>query len=418
MGTAGEKIMQSALKLAAKGIGSVEPNPAVGCIIVKAGQVIGKGWHKKFGGPHAEINALDDCRNLGVKPDGATMYVTLEPCCHQGKTGPCTDAIIEAGLAKVIVAVVDPSPHADGKGIERLRNAGIEVEVGVCEAEAKLLNAPFLKFITTGKPWVVLKWAQSIDGKVAYGASAQTGGSLNACSEQGRGAEGLGDSHRQAALDAATLESINVGEDRQWISNELSRADSHRLRRRVGAIVVGVNTVIADDPMLTPRPGKGKKPIRIVLDRSLRIPLSCRLLRTTKSGPVVVCTSEVAAETNPKIVERITKKGAEVLASPEGQSNLQFLLDEMTKRGVQQVLVEGGPKVLAAFLKEGLADEICVYIAPKILGGAGSVHISDAMAELVSAVGLQHVDIKSFGDDVRISGLTKLGLTNIGVGKD
>lgn len=361
--------MQSALKLAARGIGSVEPNPAVGCIIVKAGQVVGKGWHKKFGGPHAEINALEDCRNLGVKPDGAEMYVTLEPCCHQGKTGPCTDAVIAAGVAKVVVAAIDPSPHANGKGIEQLRNASIEVQVGICEAEAKLLNAPFFKFVTTGRPWVVLKWAQSIDGKVAYSQK---------------------------------------GDEQQWISNELSRADAHRLRRRVGAIVVGVNTIIADNPLLTPRPSKGKKPIRIVLDRSLRVPLTSRLLRTTKSGQVYVCTSEVAAGANPNVVERISKKGAEVLACPDGQSNLRFLLDELGKRGVQQVLVEGGPKVLASFLKEGLADEVCVYIASKILGSSGAVAISESMSELTTGIGLRHVDIKPFGDDVRLTGLAKL----------
>lgn len=163
-----ENYMQMALKLARHGIGSVEPNPAVGCIIVKGGQIIGKGWHKKFGGPHAEINALQDCGTLGVNPRGAAMYVTLEPCCHQGKTGPCTDAIIAAGLAKVFVATIDPSPHAGGKGIEQLRAAGIQIQTGICETEAKLLNAPFIKFASGGSCWVTLKWAQSIDGKLAW----------------------------------------------------------------------------------------------------------------------------------------------------------------------------------------------------------------------------------------------------------
>ena len=160
--------MQMALRLAKRGIGRVEPNPAVGCIIVKANQIIGKGWHKKFGEAHAEIMALEDCKTLGITPQRATMYVTLEPCCHQGKTGPCIKAIIEAGLGKVVVATIDPSQHANGKGIEQLRNAGIEVQTGICETEAKLLNAPFIKFASTGKCWTVLKWAQSIDGKLAY----------------------------------------------------------------------------------------------------------------------------------------------------------------------------------------------------------------------------------------------------------
>ena len=364
-----EEIMTSALKLAARGIASVEPNPAVGCIIVKAGQVIGRGWHRKFGGPHAEINALADCETLGVKPEGATMYVTLEPCCHEGKTGPCTQAIIAARLAKVVVATIDPSAHASGKGIGQLQNAGIEVQVGVCESQAKLLNAPFFKFVTTGKPWVVAKWAQSIDGKVAYAQKS---------------------------------------DEQQLISNELSRADAHKLRRRVGAIVVGVNTVIADNPMLTPRPSRGKRPIRVVLDRSLRIRLGCRLLHTTKTSPTVVCTTKTAAKASPNLVERIVKKGAEVLVCPAEKSNLNFLLSELGKRGVQQVLVEGGPKVLTSFLKEGLADEICVYIAPKILGGSGAVPISEAMSELTGGVGLHHVDIKPFGNDVRLTGLTKV----------
>ncbi len=171
MKTEDRKYMKAALRLAKRGIGSVEPNPAVGCVIVKANQIIGRGWHKKFGAPHAEINALQDCRSLGVNPRAATMYVTLEPCCHQGKTTACTDAIIAAKVAKVVIAMIDPSEHANGKGIRRLRKAGIEVQTGVCEAQARLLNAPFIKFTTTGKCWTILKWAQSIDGKMAWAES-------------------------------------------------------------------------------------------------------------------------------------------------------------------------------------------------------------------------------------------------------
>ena len=191
MATQDKKYMQAALRLARRGIGLVEPNPAVGAILVRAGQIIGKGWHRKFGASHAEVNALADCKRLGANPQGATMYVTLEPCCHHAKTPPCTEAIIAAGLAKVVVATIDPSQHADGKGIEKLRNAGIEVQTGICETEAKLLNAPFIKFAKTGKCWVILKWAQTIDGKLTY----------------------AGKSDR-----------------RRWISNELSRKDAHKLR--------------------------------------------------------------------------------------------------------------------------------------------------------------------------------------------
>ncbi len=367
MSTQDEKFMQSALKLAAKGIGSVEPNPAVGAVIVKAGQLVGKGYHKAFGGPHAEVNAIDDCRKLGVRPDGATMYLTLEPCCHQGKTGPCTDAIIDAALARVVIAAQDPSEHANGKGIEQLRQAGIEVQVGLCEAEARRINAPFFKYVSTGKSWVVLKWAQSLDGKLAY---------------------------------------AEPGSEQRWITNELSRKDAHKLRRRVGAIVVGINTIMKDDPMLTPRPAKGRKPIRVVLDNSLRIPLKSRVLRTPKASPTLIYTREGAAGANPKHAERIAKRGAEVLAYGDtgGTSNLPFLLDELGRRGVQQVLVEGGAQVLTSFLKAGLADEVCVYIAPRILGAQGAVDVAEPMAQLAEEIGLHYVEVKAFGDDQRLTG--------------
>jgi diaminohydroxyphosphoribosylaminopyrimidine deaminase/5-amino-6-(5-phosphoribosylamino)uracil reductase len=366
----GEKFMKLALRLAGRGIGRVEPNPAVGCVIVKDGRIVGRGWHKKFGGPHAEITALEDFRSSGSDPAEAVMYVSLEPCCHQGKTGACTDAIISAGLAKVVVAAVDPSPHASGKGIRQLRDAGIEVETGVCEEEAKLLNAAFMKFASTGRCWVVLKWAQTIDGKLAY-------------SDKTKG---------------------------QWISNEKSRKDAHKLRRRVQAILVGVNTVIVDDPLLTARPGRGRAAARIVLDGELRLPLDCKLLSTAKKAPVIVVTSQRAIRTNREAAEKIAAKGAEVfaVATKEGRCDIGFLLDELSKRGIAQLLVEGGPTVITSFLKQRLGDEICVYIAPKILGGCGEADVSQSMVELTAGAGLHYVDIKRFGDDVRITGLTCL----------
>jgi len=364
-----EKFMQAALRLAKRGIGSVEPNPAVGAVIVKNSRIIGRGWHKKFGGPHAEINALEDCKKHGDSPQGAAMYVTLEPCCHYAKTPPCTEAIIAAGLAKVVIATIDPSEHANGRGIELLRNAGIEVQTGICEAEARLLNAPFVKFATTGKCWVILKWAQTIDGKLAYAA----------------------------------------GYESRWISNEQSRKDVHKLRRRAGAILVGINTVIADDPLLTVRPSRGKQPIRIVLDGSLRIPLDCRLLATAKKAPVLIVAGEGAIKTNLELADKIKRKGAEVITVPaiQGRCDLRFLLDELTKRGIQQLLVEGGPTVLSSFLKEQLVDEIVVYIAPKILGSQGGASLAKSMTELMEAVSLHYVDIKRFGSDVSLTGLTE-----------
>jgi len=373
-----EKYMQMALKLAKRGIGKVEPNPAVGCIIIKANQIIGEGWYKKFGEAHAEINAIEDCKTLGVKPQDAKMYVTLEPCCHQGQTGPCTQAIIEAGLGKVFIAAVDPSEHNNGKGIEQLRNAGIEVQTGLCEKEARLLNAPFFKFAATGKCWVILKWAQSIDGKVSY---------------------------------------ADMGDEKKWISNELSRNNAQSLRRRVGAILVGINTVIADDPLLTVRPSKGKKPLRIVLDNSLRIPLKCKLLGTAKKSPVLIFTSQQAMQANPKIVERIANKGAEVLACPDtqGRSNLYFVLDELSRRGIAQLLVEGGPAVITSFLKEQLADEIRIYISPGILGSKGGADIAKSMNELARTVDLHGIDTKRFGDDVCMTGLTAKALRELSI---
>jgi diaminohydroxyphosphoribosylaminopyrimidine deaminase/5-amino-6-(5-phosphoribosylamino)uracil reductase len=373
-----EKYMKTALRLARHGLGSVEPNPAVGAVIVKANQIIGKGWHKKFGGSHAEINALENCKSLGVNPKGAVMYVTLEPCSHQGKTGPCTEAIIAAGLSKIFIAMIDPSEHAKGKGIEQLRNTGIEVQTSICETEARLLNAPFIKYASTGKCWVTLKWAQSIDGKLAW-------------SQQ--------------------------NDEQRWISSEKSRKDTHKLRRQAQAILVGINTVLADNPLLTPRPSKGKKITRVVLDNRLRIPLDCKLIKTARKNPVLVCTTENAIKTNSKTAEKIAKKGAELLAcrETEGRSNLHFLLDELSKRGITHLLVEGGPTVLTSFITEELVDEIIVYIAPKILGKQGSVDISGPMAELAEAIDLHYVDIERIGDDVRIKGLTEKALSEISI---
>jgi diaminohydroxyphosphoribosylaminopyrimidine deaminase/5-amino-6-(5-phosphoribosylamino)uracil reductase len=370
-----ERFMRLALKLARKGISAVEPNPAVGCVIVQGGQVIGKGYHKKFGGPHAEINALEDCRVQGLTPEGGTLYVTLEPCCHWGKTGPCTEAIVKAKIARVVAATVDPSAHAGGKGLEQLRQAGVTVEVGLCEAPARQLNAPFFKHVTTGRPWVILKWAQSIDGKLAY---------------------------------------ADPSPERRWITNEASRRDVHRLRRRVGAILVGINTVLADDPLLTPRPSRGHKPTRVVLDRQLKIPLECRLLRTARTHPVLIYTAKTAVTGDPLRAEQIRGTGAEVLADEGsgGKPDLKILLQRLSADGVQQVLVEGGPQVAASFLQEGLVDEIHVYIAPRLLGSAGTAGLDGPLTDLGREIGLHQVQIKSFGDDLRLSGTLENGASS------
>lgn len=373
-----ERFMRTALRLARWGIGSVEPNPAVGAVIVKGNQVIGKGYHKKFGGPHAEINALEDCARSSIRPSGATMYVTLEPCAHRGKTGPCTQALISAGLAKVVIAMIDPSEHAGGKGIEQLRQAGIEVETGLCETKARLLNAPFIKYAATGKCWVTLKWAQSLDGKLAW---------------------------------------TDTSEGHRWISNELSRKDVHKLRRRAQAILVGINTILTDDPLLTARPSKGKKAMRIVLDNHLRIQPDCQLLRTVKKGPVMIVTRQHSIEANPRVAEQVRKTGAELLVCPDtpDRSNLVFLLDELSRRGIAHLLVEGGPTVLTSFIKENRADEIIIYIAPQILGAQGAAEIAKPMTQSAESVGLAHVDVERFGDNIRLSGLTKKAIREIAI---
>jgi diaminohydroxyphosphoribosylaminopyrimidine deaminase/5-amino-6-(5-phosphoribosylamino)uracil reductase len=370
-----KQFMQHALELAARGLGNVEPNPAVGAVIVKNNKIIGSGWHKKFGGPHAEINAIANCRKRGNSPKGATIFVTLEPCCHFGKTGPCTDALIAAKLARVVVATIDPSKHANGKGVRQLRKAGIKVDIGKCQDEARLLNAPFMKFAKTGKPWITLKWAQSADGFLAR-------------------------THKK-----------------RWITNSKSRKDAHKLRKQVGAILVGINTVLKDDPLLTPRLAKGKKPLRIVLDNRLRIPLDCKLLTTAKEFPVLIATVDKILKTKAKKVKQIIGRGAQLLGCAASRSNLHFILDELSKRGVQHLLVEGGATVISSFLKANLADEIVVYIAPIILGAKGRADISAPAMQLAADTVPRYANIMRFGDDVRITGLTEAGIKAISLKK-
>jgi len=367
--------MEVALELARRGETAVEPNPMVGALIVKNGLVIGQGCHEKFGGPHAEINAIVDCRSKGHDPAGATIYVTLEPCCHHGKTPPCTDAIIQAGVAKVVIAMIDPSPHAAGQGVTQLRQTGVEVELGLCEKQARLLNAPFIKHTRTGKCWVIAKWAQSADGKLAW-------------------------ADRNA--------------ENRWMTNEKSRQDVHRLRRRVGAILVGINTVIADDPLLTARPPGDRRLLRIVLDSNLRIPLKSQLLNTAEQSPVIIFAGADMIDTNPDIAESIQNKGAEIIPCPmQTGVNLKFVLDQLSRRNVQQVLVEGGAEVITSLLEDELADEAAIYIAPTTLAEKGDVPISEPMAELANGNALENAQKTNFDNDTWLTGLTATGLKQI-----
>ena len=359
------KHMQLALELAARGLGDVEPNPAVGCVIVKDGAVIGQGWHERFGGPHAEVNALADCANNGHDPAGATLYVTLEPCSHSGKTPPCSQAVIDAGVAKVVIGDEDPTDLAGG-GIEALKQADIEVGVGVCREQAGKLNAPFYKHARIGLPWAVVKWAQSKDGYLAR---------------------------------------KNGDVEGNWISNEQSRADVHQLRKRMGAILTGIDTVIADNPKLTVRiEGEriDRPPLRVVVDSQLRMPWNCHLI-TAPDAPTVVVTTE---QTEPVNVDKLKSAGVEVLTvgDEDGHCNLQETLTLLGSRGIQQVLIEAGPTLITEFLKQNLIDEAYIYIAPLTLGDKGTATASETMNALTNQQELKDVKTDTFGTDVRICG--------------
>jgi len=319
--------MKRALQLAERGRGLVEPNPLVGAVIVREGQVLGEGWHQRFGEAHAEIHAL---LAAGAAARGATLYVTLEPCCHHGKTPPCTDAIVRAGLGRVVAAMRDPFPQVAGKGAEILCAAGIPVEFGIGAAEALRLNAPYLSLVYRGRPYVHAKWAMTLDGKIA----TRTGLS-------------------------------------RWISNEASRQRVHQLRGRMDAIVVGIGTALADDPQLTARPPGPRLPMRVVLDSQARLPLESQLVSTAREVPtLVVCRSSA----NPERAEALKQQGCEVLCLPDenGRPSVPVLLGELGLRRHTNVLVEGGGAVLGSFLDAGDIDEVHVFVAPRLVGGAGA----------------------------------------------
>lgn len=349
--------MRHALALASRGRGGVEPNPMVGAVVLDAaGVVVGEGFHDRFGGPHAEIHALAAAEG---RARGGTLVVTLEPCCHHGKTPPCTDAVLAAGVARVVAAMADPFPRVAGGGVARLREAGVAVEVGVCEAEARRLNAAYLKLLATGRPWVHLKWAVSLDGKTA----TRTG-------------------------------------DSQWISGPESRRRVHELRGVVDAVVVGRGTVEADDPLLTARPPGPRAATRVVLTSSGRLPERCKLRETARDGPVLVFTSAG----NEGRLAGWAADGAEVVALPAGDSGLSIddVLTELGRRRMTHVLVEGGAGVHGAFLDAGAADELHVFVAPLLIGGAtapGATGGSGA-EKLKQALRLGEVTAEACGEDV------------------
>ena len=325
--------MRRALDLAARGRGDVEPNPMVGCVIVKDGRVTGEGFHERFGGPHAEPNALASCSE---SPAGATAYVTLEPCCHTDKkTPPCVPRLIDAKLARVVVGTTDPNPQVAGRGIDQLRSAGIEVTCGILESDCRQLNAPFFALICEKRPYVTLKWAQSAEGTMA-GPRGQ----------------------------------------RLWISNSTSQRTVHQFRSLCDAILVGINTVLCDDPLLTVRGIEARRTLtRAVLDRDLTIPPSSRLVQSVNMAPVVVyCSTESAAQ-KPRAVQELTRLGVEVVALPHAESrgiSLDVVLLDLGSRAFTHLLVEPGPNLARSFLAQNLADRVWVYRSPREVGEHGA----------------------------------------------
>jgi len=351
--------MQRALRLAQRGAGWVAPNPLVGAVIVRDGIIIGQGYHKRFGQPHAEINALEDCRQRGNDPAHAVLFVNIEPCCHHGKTPPCTEAIAKAKIKRVEIATLDTFPEVSGQGARQLTKQGIDVKLGCGEKQALHLNAGYFKFQKLQQPLVILKWAQSIDGKLAWPNNSND------------------DQNDQPSPN-------------RWISNEKARHEVHQLRAACGAVLVGIGTVIADDPLLTARLArKSPQPLRVVLDSQLRIPLKSRLTTSAHQSPVLICTSKQAAANQSDKIKELTAQGCEVLpvTDQDGNINLSELLTELGKRGVTDLLVEGGPTVLDSFLSQDLADRLIIYIGSMIIGG------TDHNATRLNNIGDRYYDL-------------------------
>jgi diaminohydroxyphosphoribosylaminopyrimidine deaminase/5-amino-6-(5-phosphoribosylamino)uracil reductase len=355
--------MGRALELARRGEGHVEPNPMVGCVLVRDGQVVGEGWHQRFGGPHAEIEALTAA---GPAARGSTVYVTLEPCSHTGKTPPCTQALIKASVERVVAACRDPNSQVSGCGMTELEAAGVKCHPSVLADDAADLIAPFAKLITTGRPWVIAKWAMTLDGKIA----TRTG-------------------------------------DSRWISSELSRCRVHELRGRVDAIIVGRGTAEQDDPLLTARPPGPRTPTRIVLDSQAALPLSCRLVATSREAPVLVAVSAAAPADR---VRALADLGVEVWQSPAADPAGRWvaLLDELGRRQMTNVLVEGGGRVFGSLLDAQSIDEVHAFIAPQIIGGGSPSPIAGhGISEMGQALRLKRYTIEPLGGDAYIRGRFK-----------
>lgn len=363
MSTVDITYMKRALSLARKGLGKTSPNPAVGCVIVRDGVVVGEGYHKKAGAPHAEMLAL---AMAGAAAKGADVYVTLEPCCHHGKTPPCCDALIAAGVRRVVAGMVDPFLQVAGKGLQILRQAGIQVEVGLLEEQCKDLNKVFIKSVTTGIPYLIYKTAMTMDGNIA----TVTGHS-------------------------------------RWVTCEESRRLVHRLRAQCDAVMVGVDTVIADNPQLTVRHVRGRNPLRVIVDTRLRTPESVNVLNDASTGKTIIAT----CETNPEIHQRYLSQGADILVCREydGRVEMADLLQKLTVMGVQSILVEGGSRLAGDLLQNNLIDECIFFYAPKVVGNGfapfaiqGISTMDDAIQLEVQRVGMSGADVVVYARPVGV----------------
>jgi diaminohydroxyphosphoribosylaminopyrimidine deaminase/5-amino-6-(5-phosphoribosylamino)uracil reductase len=354
-----ERFMDEALELAARGRGLVSPNPLVGAVVVADGQVVGRGWHEGPGKPHAEVVGLAEA---GERARGATLYTSLEPCDHHGRTPPCSIAAIDAGVRRVVAALIDPNPVVDGSGIRRLREAGLDVTVGVREAEASRTNEAFFTHVRTGLPFVTLKMASTLDGKVA----ARDGSS-------------------------------------RWITGKESRADVHRMRAASDAIVVGAGTAVLDDPQLTVRDPeyRGRPVLRVVVDGSGRLPADARVF--SDDAPTLVATTESAPQSRR---DEWREGGAEVVVydSSDGRVPLGPVLADLGKRSVQSALLEGGPTLAWSAVRDGLVDRMVVYLAPKVVGGAASpaMLMGEGVPSMPDAIDLDITDVIRVGNDLKV----------------
>lgn len=355
-----KKYMLHALMLAKRGYGKVNPNPCVGAVIVKNDQIIGEGWHKRYGGPHAEINAIKSCKE---STQGAALYVTLEPCCHYGKTPPCTEAIIRSGIKKVIIGCCDPNPLVSGKGIAYLREHEIEVVTGVLEKECRKANEIFFYFIQNKRPFVIMKYAMTLDGKIS-----------------------------------------TVSGKSKWITGEMAREKVHIERNRCMAIMVGVGTVLKDDPMLTCRIEGGRNPIRIICDTKLSTPLTSKVVKTAGQVRTIIATCCIEKEKR----EQFEKQGCEVLllSEKEGRVDLKRLMQCLAEDGIDSILLEGGATLNYSMVKEQEVHLVQAYIAPKIFGGkdAKTPVEGEGICNINQCLQLKNTKVDSIGTDFLIEG--------------